>query len=310
MSAGGGSSVELDVRDSNGQAEGEDVSSSAVAAAGTRAAIRAALSSLQPADARAARAILDDPGAAVYLTVTEVAARAKTSASTVVRACQELGFRGFHDLKLALARDLGAATVTARDIGESDSPGDVLRKVLASDAEAIGGSLATIDERAFERAVDVLDAGRSILFVGVGTSAPLAQDAAYRFLTIGVDARAPADVHVQHVAARLLQPGDVCFAISHTGSTRETVEEVAAAREAGATTIALSSFFQSPLTEVADIVLVAGGPEHSFRIEAMASRIGHLSVLDALFVAVAVRRPERARAALEEVGRTLSDHRF
>lgn len=282
-----------------------------VAAGRTRAAILAALPSLQPADARVARAILADPAAVVYSTVSEVAARAGTSASTVVRACQELGFRGFHDLKLALARDQGAATTVAtRDIGEHDPPGDVLRKVLASDAEAIGGSLATVDEGAFVKAVDALSEARSVLFVGVGTSAPLAQDAAYRFLTIGIDARAPADVHVQHVAARLLGAGDVCFAISHTGSTRETVEEVTAAREAGATTIALSSFFRSPLTEVADIVLVAGGTEHSFRIEAMASRIGHLSVLDALFVAVALQRPERARQALEEVGRTLTEHRF
>jgi len=292
---------------------GEDVAPALgqhMAAGRTRASIRAALSSLQPADARVARAILADPAAVVYLTVTEVAARAETSASTVVRACQELGFRGFHDLKLALARDLGAATVGGRDIDEGDAPGDVLRKVLASDAEAIGGSLATIDEAAFGKAVDALEKASSVLFVGVGTSAPLAQDAAYRFLTIGVDARAPADVHVQHVAARLLRAGDVCFAISHTGSTRETVEEVSAAREAGATTIALSSFFRSPLAEVAEIVLVAGGTEHSFRIEAMASRIGHLSVLDALFVALALRRPERSRVALEEVGRTLSEHRF
>jgi DNA-binding MurR/RpiR family transcriptional regulator len=281
-----------------------------MAAGGVRAAIRATLSSLQPADARVARVFLEDPSGVVYQTVTEVAARAETSASTVVRACQELGFRGFHDLKLALAHDLGAGTVAGRDIGEGDAPGDVLRKVLASDAEAIRGSLSTIDEAAFARAVDAVDRARAILFVGVGTSAPLAQDAAYRFLTIGIDARAPADVHVQHVGARLLRPDDVCFAISHTGSTRETVEEAAAAREAGATAIALSSFFRSPLAEVADILLVAGGSEHSFRIEAMASRIGHLSVLDALFVAVAMRRPEQARETIEEVGRTLSAHRF
>ena len=281
-----------------------------VAVGATRAAIRAALPSLQPADARVVGVILDDPVSAVYLTVTEVATRASTSASTVVRACQELGFRGFHELKLALARDLGTASVPARDITQSDSPGDVLRKVLAADAEAIGGSLATVDETAFASAVERLDSASSVLFVGVGTSAPLAQDAAYRFLTIGIKAQAPADVHIQHVAARMLKTGDVCFAISHTGSTRETVETVASAREAGATTIAISSFFRSPLAEVAELLLVAGGAEHSFRIEAMASRIGHLTVLDALFVAVALRRPDSAREALEEVGRTLSAHRY
>ncbi len=285
-------------------------SPSVVAVGATRAAIRASLPGLQPADARVARTILDDPGAAVYLTVTEVASRAKTSASTVVRACQVLGFRGFHDLKLALARDLGATNPSPGDIATGDSSFDVLRKVLASDAQAIADSVATIDPAAFEHAVAAIDGAASLLFVGVGTSAPLAQDAAYRFLTIGIDARAPADVHVQHAAAGLLRPEDVCFAISHTGSTRETVEEVASAKAAGALTIAVSSFASSPLADLVDVLLVAGGAEHSFRIEAMASRIGHLSVLDALFVAVAQRRPAAAQAALEEVGRTLSDHRY
>lgn len=287
-----------------------DHGSTIVAVGATRAAIRASLPSMQPADARVAQTILEDPGAAVYLTVTEVASRAKTSASTVVRACQVVGFRGFHDLKLALARDLGANNLSGGDIAAGDTSFDLLRKVLASDARAIADSVATVDPASFDRAVAAIDGGSSVLFVGVGTSAPLAQDAAYRFLTIGIDARAPADVHVQHAAAGLLRTDDVCFAISHTGSTRETVEAVASAKGAGATTIAISSFVRSPLADLVDTLLVAGGAEHSFRIEAMASRIGHLSVLDALFVAVAQRSPVAAQAALDEVGRTLSDHRY
>jgi DNA-binding MurR/RpiR family transcriptional regulator len=221
-----------------------------------------------------------------------------------------LGFRGYHDLKLSLARDSGPAGVAAGDIHASDPPQDVLRKVLAFDAAAIGDSLGTLDPDSFAAAVEAIDSAASILFVGVGTSAPLAQDAAYRLLTIGISTQAPADAHIQHVAARMLTARDVCFAVSHTGSTRETVAAVAAARTAGATTMAITSFSRSPLTDVADIVLVAGGGERSFRIEAMASRIGHLSVLDAIFVAIAMRRPERAKTALEESGKTLSEHRF
>jgi RpiR family carbohydrate utilization transcriptional regulator len=276
----------------------------------TVAAIRAALPSLQPADARVAKTVLANPAEAVYLTVSELAARAGTSASTVVRACQQLGFRGYHDLKLSLARDSGPAGVAAGDIQPGDPPQDVLRKVLAFDAAAIGDSLGTLDPDSFAAAVEAIDNAASVLFVGVGTSAPLAQDAAYRLLTIGIPTQAPADAHIQHVAARMLTARDVCFAVSHTGSTRETVASVAAARTAGATTVAITSFSRSPLTDVADIVLVAGGGERSFRIEAMASRIGHLSVLDAIFVAIAMRRPERAKTALEESGKTLSEHRF
>jgi DNA-binding MurR/RpiR family transcriptional regulator len=107
-----------------------------------------------------------------------------------------------------------------------------------------------------------------------------------------------------------LGEGDVCFAVSHTGATRETVASVRSAKEAGATTIAVTSFSRSPITEHTDVVLVAGGPEESFRLEAMASRIAHLVVLDALFVAVARRTPERSNAALDAYADVLSEHRF
>jgi RpiR family transcriptional regulator, carbohydrate utilization regulator len=149
-----------------------------------------------------------------------------------------------------------------------------------------------------------------VLMVAVGTSAPLAQDAAYRFLTLGVSASAPLDVHTQHVAAGLLGKEDVCLAVSHSGATVETVNTVEAARDAGATTIAITSYAQSPLTQLVDMLLVAGGPEMSFRLEAMASRLAHMTVLDALYVAVALTSQERARVHLDATADVLAKHRY
>jgi len=274
--------------------------------------IRALVPSLNPSDARVARVLVGDPRRVVHLSVGDVAAEAGTSASTVVRCCQRLGFKGFQHVKIALAQELGAAGGPSAEggAGADLSAGGVLRRVLTSSARALTDSLSTVGEEEFERAVSALSEARKALFVGVGTSAPLAQDAAYRFKTVGVEAEAPPDVHTQHVAAKLLAEGDVCFAVSHTGATRETVTNVRDAKAAGATTVVLTSFSRSPITEHADVALVAGGPEESFRMEAMTSRVAHLSVLDALFVAVAERDAERANRALDAYADMLSEHRF
>ena len=108
----------------------------------------------------------------------------------------------------------------------------------------------------------------------------------------------------------MLGPGDVCLAISHTGATRETLAATRAAAEAGATTIAITSFLRSPLTEVAAITLVAGSRETNYRVEAMASRMAHLAVLDALFVAVALQDRQRALAAQDAHAAVMAEHRF
>ena len=132
-----------------------------------------------------------------------------------------------------------------------------------------------------------------MLFVGVGPSAPLTQDAAYRIRCLGLSVDAPVDSPTQYLAARLLRPGDVCIVISHAGATKETLEAVDAAHSAVAVTGVVTSYARSPLTEAVDHPLVAGGRQVGFRVEAMASRLAHLCLLDVLYVGVAMKTESR-----------------
>lgn len=273
--------------------------------------LRATLPSLAPSGRRLGEAVLEDPLGIIHLTVTDFAARTGTSVATVVRFCQDIGLRGFQDLKIRLAAEsIPPEQGIAEGVTGDDEPGAVLGKVLRNTASAISGAAATIDAGAFRRAVELLQGASNVLFVGVGTSAPLAQDAAYRFRTAGLAAEAPHDTHVQHVTARLLEPTAVCVGISHTGQTRETLATVGAARMSGAATIAITSFFNSPLTELVDVSLVAGSRETGFRVEAMASRIAHFTVLDALFVSVCLADPRRARLTQKLTADVITEHRI
>lgn len=276
-----------------------------------RAAIRAAIGGLIASEARVARLILDAPGAVMHQSVTEVALAADVSPSTVVRACQRLGYRGFQQLKLALAGDTTPSIRRLQDdVADTDAPGDVLAKVLAGGEEALRTAALTLDPAAFAEAVRWVSGARRVLLVGVGTSAPLASDVAYRLMSIGIEADFPSDVHVQHVRAALLTPGDVCIIVSHTGATTETLATAAAAAATGARVVAVTSFVRSPLTEMVDVALVASSRELSYRIEAMASRIAHICVLDALVVAVALTNVDRTSVAQSATATVLAEHRY
>jgi RpiR family carbohydrate utilization transcriptional regulator len=277
-----------------------------------QARVRAHLPGLQAADERVARVILGQPNVVIYKSASELGEMADTSSATVVRCAQKMGFKGFHDLKLALAREL--AVFEQARVADSPPGGDprlaVLEQITRAGAESVRDAGALVDPAAFDSVVDAIASARRVLFIGVGTSAPLCQDAAYRFSAIGVLAEASADVHVQHVVARLLTDKDVCVVVSHTGSTRETLAAAKAARDAGATTVAITSFATSPLTELVDQVIVAGTRELALRFEAMASRLAHLALLDALLVAVAGRDERRSQAALEIYTDVLGEHRL
>jgi DNA-binding MurR/RpiR family transcriptional regulator len=277
-----------------------------------RARIQAHLGTFTGADERVGRVFVEQPNVVIYSSAGEVGEMAGASSATVVRCAQKMGFKGFHDLKLALANELAVFEQARQE--EATEPGDprlaVLAQITRAGAESVRDAGALVDPDAFEAAVEAIATARRVVFFGVGTSAPLCQDAAYRFAAIGVLAEAPADAHVQHVVARLMEPDDVCVLVSHSGSTRETLAAGEAAREAGAKTIAITSFAASPLTEEADHVIVAGTRELALRLEAMASRLAHLALLDALLVAVAGRDETRSQAALALYTDVLGEHRL
>jgi RpiR family transcriptional regulator, carbohydrate utilization regulator len=273
--------------------------------------VRAASGSLPPAEARVAQALLTRGADVVHSSVTEVALAADTGVGTVVRACQSLGFKGFQAAKIALAQDLLPLDERPRtDVAEGDSPAEVLAKLADASGDALRRAVASVAPDALGRATELISGARRVLCLGVGTSAPLAQDTAYRLATIGIDADAPPDVHVQHVRARLLKEDDVALAVSHTGATQETLGAVRGAREAGAAIIAITSFSTTPLTELADVALVAGGRETRYRVEAMASRLAHLLVIDTLYTSLVLASPRRAQPAQQLTADVLAEHRY
>jgi DNA-binding MurR/RpiR family transcriptional regulator len=118
------------------------------------------------------------------------------------------------------------------------------------------------------------------------------------------------DTHIMLTSAAVLRQGDVAVGISHTGATTDTVEALRTARQHGATTVALTNFPRSPISEVADLVLTTAARETTFRSGAMASRIAQLTVIDCLFIGVAQRHLSDAMGALEATRDAVGPHRL
>jgi fructoselysine-6-P-deglycase FrlB-like protein len=100
-------------------------------------------------------------------------------------------------------------------------------------------------------------------------------------------------------SAALRADGDVAVGLSHTGTTVDTIDALCEARRSGARTVAVTNFPWSPITEVADFVLLTAARETAFRSGAMTSRIAQLTVVDCLFVVLAQRDLPVTAAALE-----------
>ncbi|GAA4837011.1 MurR/RpiR family transcriptional regulator [Saccharopolyspora rosea] len=276
--------------------------------------IRSLLPGLARAEQRVANIVLSDPAAIARRSITEVAEAAGTSETTVTRFCKAIGVGGYPDLRIALAADTARTSTRDRELGSDIAPDDdvaqIIEKVGYTDAKAVEETADQLDADTLEQLVEAVARARRVDVYGVGASAFVALDLQQKLHRIGLTCFAWSDTHNALTSAAVLREGDVAIGISHTGATSETVEALREARRRGATTAALTNFARSPITEAADHVLTTAVRETTYRSGAMASRIGQLTVVDCLFIGVAQRHLEQARAALEATYEAVGGHRL
>jgi len=269
----------------------------------------------QPNMARSAQRIADfvlaQPHEIVGMSVTEIAEAVDVSEGSIINFCRSIGLSGFQQLKLSLAQEL---VQPVQFIHEDLEPGDnveaICRKVFHSGIQALRDTMSVLDPATLTAAMETLRRAKRIEIYGIGSSAPIAEDAHYRMMRIGLDARVVVDSHIQAISASRCDPDVAVLTVSHTGATHETIAATRLAKEAGAKTVVITNFARSPIQAYADIVLYTMARETQFRTEAMASRIAQLCVVDALIAALAMADYDRSTTTLRETFDVLSIKRF
>lgn len=280
--------------------------------------LQARSASLAPTMQRVATVILERPTVVVDSTISELARMCNTSEASIVRFCHAIGFAGYPALKLQLATELAkesAELINSRaaahgaDISPTDSLKEMVAKIAHSEILGIRETANSLDVRALARTVSKISRSRRVVTFGMGASNAGAQDLAKKLLRIDLTALTFHDPHEALAAAVLTAPRDVVVAFSHSGTTRETVAFVRAARAAGAFTAAVTNLADSPLGQAADVVLRTAVRETTFRSGAMASRIAQLTIVDYLFAAVARGHYDHSVKALKSTYDVVRDLR-
>ncbi|UCG37703.1 MAG: MurR/RpiR family transcriptional regulator [bacterium] len=271
--------------------------------------IRSGIEDLRSSERKVAEYVLKNPETVITLSITDLAEEAGTSEPTVIRFCRKLGLKGFMDLKLGLARDLPSSQYIHESVSEGDTLPRIFNKMLKAAKEAINDTMNGMDMELLEKASQLLASARRIEFYGVGGSGAVARDAQHKFFRLGIPCLVYDDPHMQAMSAALLGPGDVVVAVSHTGSTKDILDSVRIAREAGAAIIGITGHGKSPLARICDVALAVHSKEAALRLAPMTSRLAQLAVIDVLFVSVAMRNYAETKERLNMVKRSLVDKR-
>lgn len=265
------------------------------------ARLKAMLDEFPPTARRIAGFMVEQPDRVLEMSASDIAAAVQASEGSVIGLCQQIGARGFAELKIAVAKEIATSRALLHEaIVPGDSTANVVAKFTASHSVALEDTAKILDTSEIDRAAHIMLAAERIEFYGVGTSAPIAEDAAYRFLRLGLSTKAVTDSHGQAVSAAFTGPHVATVTISHSGRSNETLEATRLAREAGARTICITNYGKSPLQQYCDVVLFTAAQETKYRMEALSSRIAELFVIDVLYARLALARWETSLAAIQK----------
>lgn len=275
------------------------------------ARIRGAYSTLSKKEQRIADYILKQPEKIIHHTINQVADDLDVAESTVFRFCQRVGFKGYQALKIALASDVVAPLQDIHeDITETDTALEIAEKIFSTNGKTIESTRQILEGASLEKTVELFLGARRIEFFGSGGSAVVALDAYHKFVRSGLQVSAILESHMQLMSASQLTTADVAVVISHSGASKETLDIAKLLKEKGVPMIAITNYAKSPLSKLADVSLYTVSQETAFRSEALASRIAELSLIDALFTAVMMRRGEAARVSLQQMREAISLRRI
>lgn len=265
-----------------------------------------------PATARRIAAFIErNPRDVIRMSITELAEQAGASEGSVVGLCRRLGASGFQELKILLAGQVvEPIQFIQEDLTEQDDLAQVRDRVFAAHAVSLSETRALLTPAIMAEAMEIMSGAARIEVYGIGSSAPVAEDLAYRLIQLGKICKPVTDSHMQAVSASMAGPDLATMTISHSGSTAETVYATRLAKEAGARTIGVTRLGKTPLARHCDVLLYTVANETRYRPEAMSSRMAQLAIIDALVSCYALSNSTNAIENLQRSARVLSEKRY
>lgn len=253
--------------------------------------------------------ILTSYDKAAFMTASKLGRTVNVSESTVVRFAAELGFDGYPSMQKTLQEMIRNKLTSIQRIEVAkDRIGnqDIMSMVMQSDIEKIRMTLEDTDRTSFNEAVRCIAGANRIFILGIRSAGTLADFLSFyfRFMfdnVISIDTSAMSEVFEQILH---IKKGDVFIGLSFPRYSKRTVKAMQYAKDRGATVIAITDSKTSPLTEIADVSLLAKSDMASF----VDSLVAPLSLVNALIVAVSRIKADQLEHTLSGLEQIWSEY--
>ncbi len=228
---------------------------------------------------RIARFFANYDGDFKRLKLSEVSDETLMSNATIVRFCQDLGFTGFPDLKIALANEAEMYNGTEN----TDNSKDVnYHEHYQAIVKSLKMTEQSNDKLVINTLVDRIKHSDQVNVFAVGETNTVAQDFQLKLIRIGFNASAHSDQHTQHFLASHSTDKTVAIGISYSGTSKNIFKSLQIAHSKGATTFLIAKP-GIPKPSYVDFMIRCSATESGSRVFSTTSRFAILFLLDIVY---------------------------
>ncbi len=232
------------------------------------------------AEKKVADFVLEYPQEAVDANVSELAKASGVSDATVVRMCHHLGYKGYYQFRLMLAKDVGREE--GEEVEELQNTPNLVMKIFQKYVNSLTAMGENINDKDMQSCVNLIKTCKQAHILAVGNTTPLALYMGFRLGRLGVKCTydISPEYFLNHV--NLADKEDIIIAISQSGSSRQIIQGMELAKEKGLKMMAITGYRQSPVSELADYVLISNGRKESFDYYKNYAHLKETALIDAL----------------------------
>jgi DNA-binding MurR/RpiR family transcriptional regulator len=246
--------------------------------------------------------VLEHLTAVPFLSIPELARRVEVSEATVVRFAQRLGYPGFSELKMELVDILQEQLRLGDDGSPEEIADDIFSSVADLETSNIRRTVDALDRTLFADVGEALFGASTVSTFGMGVSSHLAELAAYTLLQIGLRTQTLSTRFSSPLEQLVTStPNDLVMVFSLPPYSRQGLDMLAAARELGLRTVAVTDRVTAPAAKLATWTLPVKSDNMMFTNAVAAVTV----LLNALATEIATRHREESIAALSRINRVL-----
>ncbi len=234
-----------------------------------------------------AKYIINNYDKVVDMTVGQLADASGSSEASVSRFCKKVGVKGFHHLKISLAKEMvesGTGNVSVSNNISINDIGQSLQNILANKVEELKQTVSMMDEAKLKEILTIIKNAKSVQFAAVGNTIPVAIDGAFKLNQIGIPAVSGTIWENQIGYTYNLTEKDVVIVISNSGESREMITMMDVAKEVGAITIAITNNERSTIAKASDYHITTATREKLFLDGYCFSRVSATTVIEILYL--------------------------